>query len=115
MKSSCDEANKESRLRFAWDVMNCFLDDAGRKKFICKAKKIKTCTSLLPDSALQIYTQFVNHADSICFYQEFLVCFWVEVNKKMWQKKMELTTTTLVSSVEQTKDELLDCYVVLSG
>lgn len=60
-------------MRFAWDVMNCFLDDAGRKRYICKAKMIKTCTSKLPDSVLQIYTQFVNHADSICFYQEFQV------------------------------------------
>ena len=60
-------------MRFAWDVMNCFLDDAGRKQYICKAKKIRTCTSKLPDSVLQIYTQFINHADSICFYQEFQV------------------------------------------
>lgn len=58
---------------FAWSVMNCVLEDAGRKKFVCKARSVRTCTSLLPDSILPIYTQFLNHADTICFYQKFHV------------------------------------------
>ena len=62
-------------MRFVWDVMNCYLDDTRSKRYLCKAKKIKTCTSMLPDSILQIYTQFMNHADDICFYQEFKVDF----------------------------------------
>ena len=80
--------DKEQKMRFVWDVMNCYLDDTRSKKYLCKAKKIKTCTSMLPDSILQIYTQFMNHADDICFYQEF----------KIWQQKMELSTNDLLSN-----------------
>ena len=55
---------------FAWSVMNCVLEDAGRKKYVCRTRSVRTCISLLPDSVLPIYTQFLNHADTICFNQK---------------------------------------------
>lgn len=73
LESSCDKEDRETRMTFAWSVMNCVLEDAGRKKYVCKARSVRTCTSLLPDSILPIYTQFLSHADTICFYQRFHV------------------------------------------
>ncbi|KAK8805266.1 hypothetical protein WA588_000206 [Blastocystis sp. NMH] len=81
---------------FAWNVMNCVLEDAGRKKYVCKARSVRTCTSLLPDSILPIYTQFLNHADTVCFYQKF----------HNWERKMERTTSKLSSQSEEMKQNL---------
>ena len=45
----------------AWEVMNCVLKDSGRKVYVCKAKRIKSCTAVLPDSVMQIYAQYLEH------------------------------------------------------
>ena len=69
--------NKEQKMRFVWDVMNCYLQDTKSKKYICKTA-IRTCTSALPDPILQIYIQFLNHADVICFIHESKVFSWID-------------------------------------
>lgn len=61
-------------MRYVWDVMNCYLQDTKSKKYICNTA-IRTCTSVLPDPILQIYMQFYNHADVICFIHESKVLF----------------------------------------
>ena len=61
--------NKEQKMRYVWNVMNCYLQDTKNKKYICNTA-IKTCTSVLPTSIYQIYIQFLNHADFICFIHE---------------------------------------------
>lgn len=58
---------------FAWDLMNCVFEDIGKKKYICKSKYIKLCTSKLPDSILQVYTQYLNSIDEKCFYYDLSV------------------------------------------
>lgn len=54
----------------AWEVMNCVLKDSGRKVYVCKAKRIKSCTGILPDSVMQIYAQYLSLVDTQCLYND---------------------------------------------
>lgn len=71
--SICSTENIENKMWFAWDWMNCVYEDIGKKKYICKSKYIKLCTSKLPDSILQVYTQYLNSIDDKCFYYDLSV------------------------------------------
>ena len=67
---ACTESDKEERMWLAWEVMNCVLKDSGRKVYVCKAKRIKSCTAVLPDSVMQIYAQYLSIVDSQCLQSD---------------------------------------------
>ena len=92
---------------FAWRIMECYFDDTGsgisRRSVIgrsipdCKeATNIRSCTRDLSTSDFDIFTQFYNHGDSICFFRE----------SKEWQERTDRSIRNLEDAAETTTELL---------
>ena len=59
---------REEKLLFSWSVFHCYYEDTGRHLPDCGGDTVRACIKDLSSSEFNIYTQFYNHADSMCFY-----------------------------------------------
>ena len=72
---------REEKLLFSWSVFHCYYEDTGRHLPDCGGDTVRACIKDLSSSEFNIYTQFYNHADSMCFYRE----------SKEWQERTGFT------------------------
>ena len=83
---------REEKLSFSWSVFYCYYEDTGRHLPDCDGDIVRSCIKDLSSSEFNIYTQFYNHADSICFYRE----------SKEWQDRTDRSIQYLEKAAEQT-------------
>ena len=82
---------RDEKLIFSWRVLHCYYQDAGRILPECQSDSIRACLQTLPSSDFNIYTQFYNHADSMCFYRE----------SKEWQERTDRSIQHLEMAAEK--------------
>ena len=93
---------REEKMQFAWSVLVCYYDDTGtcyRKLLskgrpipLCTKNDIRACTRELSTTDFDIFTQFYNHGDSICFYRE----------SKEWQDRTDRSVRNLEHAATET-------------
>ena len=92
---------REEKMQFAWNVLICYYDDTGtcnrnvlwkgRTIPSCNKNEIRACTREL-STDFDIYTQFYNHGDSLCYYRE----------SKEWQDRTDRSVRNLENAAEET-------------
>ena len=94
---------RDEKLLFSWRVLQCYYQDAGRILPECQSDSIRVCIQTLPSSDFNIYTQFYNHADSMCFYRE----------SKEWQERTDRSIQHLEMAAEKASQLLFSPYILL--
>lgn len=94
---------RDEKLLFSWRVLQCYYHDAGRILPECQSDSIRVCIQTLPSSDFNIYTQFYNHADSMCFYRE----------SKEWQERTDRSIQHLEMAAEKASQLLFSPYILL--
>ena len=98
---------REDKMWFSWRIMECYFIDTGgneshrshvgRPMPACSEMgDIRSCTKDLSTSNFDIFTQFYNHGDSICFYRE----------SKEWQERTDRSIQKLEDAAETTAELL---------
>ena len=96
----CSSLNEETRQRFAFQLTNCHLERSGYSKdqlYSCgDFYPIADCVQPMTKNpiAFNAYTEFLLHADNICFYLE----------REKWEKRAENNINDLLSLSEFTAD-----------
>ena len=93
---------REEKMQFAWNVLICYYDDTGtcnrnvlwkgRTIPSCNKNEIRACTRELSTTDFDIFTQFYNHGDSLCYYRE----------SKEWQDRTDRSVPNLENAAEET-------------
>ena len=68
----------------------------GRAIPSCDTEHMRACTRSLPSSDFDIFTQFYNHADSMCFYRE----------SAEWRRQTDRSIQGLENATEHAADLL---------
>lgn len=87
----------ERRL-LTFELLNCHLEDAGRKTVACDVDQRATtaCTKMMTDAEFQLYTSFFIDIDHVCFF----------LNHEIWMDRIQLTVDLLESTSAHVSKEL---------
>lgn len=101
LNETCRDLSQAARQRLAIGFANCHWLSAERRTYKCTDEmSIASCTSEMTESAFDVYTQFFNHIEDVCFY----------LQSQLWQEKTERVSTLLVwpggSSLPKTFDNI---------
>eukprot|EP00742_Colponemidia_sp_Colp-10_P006122 GILJ01006550.1.p1 GENE.GILJ01006550.1~~GILJ01006550.1.p1 ORF type:complete len:525 (-),score=79.49 GILJ01006550.1:180-1712(-) len=97
LASSCRSMTDDDKRKLALALNNCHLEASGRERSLCTAEmSVLECTQGLPDTNFVTYTQFFNHADSICYY----------LQSSLWQQQTEHTINRLSSTADGVSEKL---------
>lgn len=82
------------------ELLNCHLEDAGRKPVVCidssSSSSSSSCTKSMSDAEFQLYTSFFIDIDHICFF----------LNHEIWMDRIQLTVDLLESTSTHVAKEL---------
>ena len=83
---------RDEKMLFSWRVFLCYYEDTRRSIPKCDSSNIRECTSQLSPNDFDIFTQFFNHGDSMCYYRE----------SREWQERVDQSVRRLEDATEQT-------------
>ena len=70
----------------------CYYEDTRRSVPKCDSSDVRECTSQLSPNDFDIFTQFFNHGDSMCYYRE----------SREGQERVDQSVRQLEDATEQT-------------
>ena len=80
LNETCRNMSQNSQQKLAIAFANCHWLSAGRRSYECtEDMSISECTEEMSESAFDVYTQFYNHIEDVCFY----------LQSQLWQEKTE--------------------------
>lgn len=91
LNDTCRDLSQSARQRLAIAFANCHWLSAERRTYACSHEMtIASCTSEMTESAFDIYTQFFNHIEDVCFY----------LQSQLWQEKTERVSTSQSNKID---------------
>ena len=90
LNETCRDLGQAARQRLAIAFANCHWSSAERRTYKCTDEmSIASCTREMTESAFDVYTQFFNHIEDVCFY----------LQSQLWQEKTERVSTRLTYAI----------------
>ena len=99
VKVGCRKLTEDVQHKLALGFTNCFLAKTGRATYEgCEDEHVDTsgCVSQMDSGAFSAYTEFFNHAQSLCYYLENL----------RWQENAERSVRKLIEQTENFEQRL---------